>query len=134
MAIKVQSVVQFIRTKGTADAGLNQRGNQIHRLFMPDERYLIDFAPDFAAEGWQQFDTDQDAHYFGVWMNPKHRLTLTYAEGDWSLVECPDDAHYNAEVRNCCEFYGDGRIARVIDPAAGTVTDLVQDRAGFLIA
>ncbi len=108
----------------------NARGNTIHDWFGPDERYVVDFAPDFASEGWKQFDTDQDAHYFRVWVNPEKLLTLTYAEGDWSLVVCPDADHYNAEIKDACEFYGEGFEFIVIDQD-GASTKYVQDRAQF---
>lgn len=116
---------------GRKDEKPNSRGNEIYRLFASTDRYCVDFADDFKSEGWLQFDTDQDAHYFGVWVNPSKFLTLTYAEGDWTLVVCPDAAHYNAEVADACQFYSEGRIARVIDVDAKTVTDYKQDRQEF---
>ena len=109
----------------------NGRGNPIYRLFMPSERYLIDFADDFTAEGWEQFDTDQDANYFGVWVNPTTRQTLTYCEGDWSLVCCPDAASYNAEIQSCIDLYGEGFEFKTID--ASGITEYRQDRSHFLI-
>src|SRR5438132_508470 len=77
---------------------------QIRRAFLPSERYGVDFAEDFKAEGWEQFDTDQDAHYFGVWVNRGRLQTLTYAEGDWTLVTCSDREHYNAEISDAIKF------------------------------
>lgn len=47
------------------------------------------------------------------------------------LVECPDAAHYNAEVEDACKFYREGFICKAVDPEAGTVTTYVQDRAEF---
>ena len=35
-------------------------------------------------------------------------MTLTYAEGDVTLVICPGAEHYNAEIKDACEFYGEG--------------------------
>lgn len=43
-----------------------------------------------ASDGWQQYDTDQDAYYFGIWINPVKRETFTYAEGDTLHVIAPD--------------------------------------------
>jgi hypothetical protein len=101
-------------------------------MFFPSERYAVDFADDFTSEGWEQFDTDQDAHYFGVWVNKTKFLTLTYAEGDWTLVECPDAAHYNAEIEDAITFYGEGFIAKAYD-MDGTKTIFRQEREKFLI-
>jgi hypothetical protein len=125
--------VRFIRERGTRDAEPNERGNAVIRLFTPDERYLVDFAPDFAAEGWQQFDTSQDAAYFGVWVNRSKRLTLTYAEGDWVLVECPDDPCYFAEIRDAIRFYGEGCIAVCVRDD-GHITRYRQDREAMFLA
>lgn len=130
--MKVASIVQFIKDRGQKDEAPNARGNTIHRLFMHDERYLVDFADDFKPEGWEQFDTDQDASYFGVWVNRRLMLTLAYAEGDWSLVVCGSVESYNAEIQSCIDFYGDGLIARVID--ADGITEIRQDRSLFLVS
>ena len=76
-------------------------------------------------------DTDQDAHYFGAWVNKQKRLTLTYCEGDWTLVVCPDADHYNAEVSDMIRFYGEGYEFKTIGPEG--ITEYRQDRARFLI-
>ena len=93
----------------------------------------MDFAPDFNSEGWEQYDTDQDAPYFGVWVNRTKFLTLTYAEGDWTLVVCPDIEHYNAEIGDANDFYDEGRIALVIDADSGVATSYHQDRQKFFV-
>jgi len=125
---RVVSIVTLLKTKTPST---NKMGNAIYRMFLPSERYVIDFADDFDSEGWEQFDTDQDAPYFGVWVNRTLLMTLTYAEGDWSLVVCPDKEHYNAEVAGAIEFYGEGFIAKAYD--ADGVTTCRQDRQKFLI-
>lgn len=91
-----------------------------------------DCAEDYADSGFRQFDTHQDAPYFGVWVNPRTRQTLTYCEGDWSLAECPDDAAYNAEIRAMSEFYEPGFIAVAVGND-GQATRYEQDRSTFLI-
>ena len=75
----------------------------IYRMFYPSSRYLVDTAPDF--KGWEQFDTHQDAPYFGVWNNKELKQSLCYAEGDWILVQCVTDESYQQEVNECIEFY-----------------------------
>ena len=99
--------------------------------FHPSERYYVDFADDFNSQGWVQFDTNQDAHYFGVWCNSRERVILTYCEGDWSLEELADDAAYNAAIGRLCDFYEPGRVASVVSSEG--VVEVQQDRQAFLI-
>lgn len=106
---------------------------KIYRMFWPSERYVVDFADDFTENGWEQFDTSQDAPYFGAWGNYDKRCTLTYAEGDWSLVVCDSIASYIAVINGMIDFYGEGFIAKAID-LNGDVTVVKQDRAQFLTA
>lgn len=108
-----------------------EHGQKVYRLFFPSERYVIDFADEFTADGWEQFDTDQDAPYFGVWVNRGRRHILTYAEGDWTLVVCPTTESYNAEIKEACDFYGKGFICKAIDHETGELTTYVQDRSRF---
>lgn len=110
----------------------NEHGNTRYYFFHPSERYGVDFDSDFTADGWLQFDTDQDAHYFGVWLNPKLLQVLSYAEGDWYLIQCVDAVRYNAQVRSMIGFYGEGFICKTLDDQ-GRWTTYVQDRATFLL-
>lgn len=109
----------------------NARGNTIKRSWLPTERYRWDFSEKFRNDGWEQYDTDQDAWYFGVWVNPKLLQIQSYAEGDITLVTCPDVAHYNAEIQSMNEFYGEGFVAKTID--ANGITVYRQDRKKFFI-
>lgn len=77
----------------------------IYGMFFPTERYLIDFAEDFHTDEWAQFDTWQDAPYFGVWHSRKLMMSLTYAEGDWSLVRCANIEAFEKEIQDCVDFY-----------------------------
>lgn len=135
MSLLVASIVTFIRNRAEGDPPrtVNERGNTVHRLHMRDCRYTVDFADDFASEGWQQFDTDQDAAYFGVWVNRSKRLTLTYAEGDWTLVECPTEETYRAEIMDMIRFYGEGFIFKVIHEN-GAKSTYVQDREKLFLS
>jgi len=101
----------------------------IHRGFYPTERDIIDFAPDF--KGWTQYDTDQDAHYFGCWVNKVKLLVLTYAEGDWTLMECETVERFNAQITSMNEFYNEGFECIAIGKTEITVCR--QDRTKFLI-
>lgn len=85
----------------------NERGNQVNELFIDDcerSRYAFDYDLD---KGWKQYDTDQDASYFGIWVNIAKRKTLTYAEGDLILVTCESDEHLKSELKAMEEFHGE---------------------------
>jgi len=112
-------------------ANPNDLGNSVHRMFLPSERYEIDFATDLHL-GWLQYDTGSDAHYFGVWVNPEEGMILAYAEGDWSLTVCARVDTYNAEIRRMNEFYSEGYEAKILD-SEGQLTVYRQDRSKFLI-
>ena len=113
---------------------INTRGNKITRGFVfCGERYFFDFEYCKPSNGWKQFDTDQDAWYFGMWVNPVKLQTITYAEGDIIIVDCPDVEHYNAEIEDAIKFYGEGYEFKAIDMEEKTCTTYRQDRTMFLI-
>lgn len=51
-------------------------------------------------KGWEQFDTDQDAPYYGIWTSVDRMAVVHYTEGDVTLVVAPDEASFKAEVRS----------------------------------
>ena len=108
---------------------INDRGNEVFRGFSPGDRYQYDFGPCSRQKGWTQYDTDQDAHYFGVWVHVKDRMVFTYCEGDTILVKCPSLESFRAELSSMAEFYGDPPPAmRVID-ADGSLTEVYDPDA-----
>ncbi len=112
---------------------INKRGNTVERHFITNgERYIWDFDDKFNESGWEQYDTSQDAWYFGVWINKKLLQVQTYAEGDLTLIKCPDTEHFNAEIEAMNTFYEEGFIAKTIDKD-GKMTTYRQDRSQFLI-
>lgn len=123
----VNSLLNLIRENGKA--GTVGTGAVIYRWFYDSERYVVDCAED--SKSWDQFDTSQDAPYFGVWVNPTDLMTLSYCEGDWSLVECSSVQQYNAEIQNMIECYDAGYICKAIGPEH--TTTYVQDRNQFFI-
>ena len=85
---------------------INDRGNAIERTFIMDgSRYAFD-AQCSRAKGWTQYDTDQDAWYFGVWVHAADRKIVTYAEGDVSVVTCPTEESFRDELASMAAFYG----------------------------
>jgi hypothetical protein len=129
MAFKISTLINKLLQQPIE---INNQGNQMHSVFWRSERYAIDFAKDYAESGFQQFDTDHDAHYFGVWVNPKTYQVLTYLEGDWTLVVCNGPERYNREIQGCINFYDEGYIAKNIDEN-GDTTFYRQDRSKFLL-
>lgn len=73
------------------------------------ERYPMD-SSGLLSEGWYQYDTSQDAWYFGCWVNPELLAVLTYAEGDITWLQCPDADAYQGQLKAMGEFYENGRI------------------------
>ena len=130
--------------KAVRNVSINERGNTVVRRHRSDDRYLFDCDDDFCTAGWQQFDTNRDASYYGVWVNLKLLRTLSYCEGDVCLVICPDAEHYNAEIKSMCEFHGEGFEFIACDMEAATslllggdakdeATVCRQDRSKFFI-
>ena len=84
---------------------VNERGNMVLRgQDFGGDRYKYDFN---ILKDWEQYDTDQDASYFGVWVNIEKRHIFTYAEGDTTLVTCPNIDTFKAELADMARFYGD---------------------------
>lgn len=107
----------------------NHDTKAIYRDFDGDgDRYQFDFdmckGPD-----WQQYDTDQDAWYFGVWVNLKERKIVTYCEGDIDIVFLLTDTAMQQELIEMANFYGDPPPAFVVfDYLKGTVTNIYDER------
>lgn len=111
-----------------ASESRNDNG-RVQRVFWPSERYAFDFDNDF--KGWRQFDTDQDAPHFGFWTRAATFQTLTYCEGDVTLVTCDDVKGYNAEIDDACRFYRAAAAFITYDGEPGhmTRTEYHEDRA-----
>ena len=118
--MKAKLAAHYELSKPVRDVHVNQQGNTVVHRHRSADRYLFDGDDDFRGAGWMQFDTDQDAWYYGVWVNPKTLRTLSYAEGDVYLVICPDAEHYNAEIKSMCEFHGEGFEFIACDMEAAT--------------
>ena len=115
-----------------AEESTNDRGNRLLETFYSADRYIFDFHPGFLRE-WIQFDTDQDASYFGTWVHKAKRLVLTYCEGDIHLVICEDDEHYDAEVGSMCRFYTPAPAFKTLDLENGVCTEVYQDQLQYFI-
>lgn len=111
----------------------NKQGNEVEHGFNGHpgrDRYWYDFGdglPGFRGD-WIQYDTHQDASYFGVWVNPKTLQTFTYCEGDTTLVTCPDKEHLRSELDAMAAFYGDPPPAFKVVHEDGSVTLVYDER------
>ena len=110
----------------------NKRGNLIERGFhCMRNRYYYDFGDLKPSNGWKQYDTSQDASYFGIWVNINKRQTFTFCEGDTTLVICPDDKSLQAELDDMARCYGDPPPAFVGIDNTGQVTHYFDERPGL---
>jgi hypothetical protein len=85
----------------------NERGNTETTAFVGERnRYHYDLSECRPEDGWHQYHTTEDAHYFGVWVHPERREIVTYAEGDEIRTTCPTPETYRAELDHMAQFYG----------------------------
>ena len=95
--------ISILKDKAGNEVGL------IGRDFCPSWQGYSRYTWDWDICGgsdWIQYDTSQDASYFGVWVNPTKRMTITYAEGDVTACMYKDDAAFRQEIQEMNEFYG----------------------------
>lgn len=107
----------------------NRQGNFLIESFVNTNRYYFDSR--LCPEGFEQFDTDQDAWYFGVWVSKENLCVVTYAEGDCYAVICENKEQYNKEIQSLIDCYEEGEICRTIGEDGMTIYK--QDRSVFLI-
>lgn len=67
--------------------------------FAPGTRYLYDFGPCSASNGFAQIDTGQDASYYGTWANPFKLMTVCFCEGDVTINEAETPEEFAAHIR-----------------------------------
>jgi len=107
----------------------NKRGNAIERdFFCMRDRYHYDFGQMTAKNGWKQYDTDQDASYFGVWVNIEKRQTFTFCEGDTTLVTCSTNEALQAELDDMADCYGELPHCAIGIGQDGSVTKYYDQR------
>lgn len=106
------------------DAEPRGEGGTVVRAFVGDRgRYDFDLKLCPASEGWRQYDTEQDAWYFGVWYHPDARIVVTYAEGDLSVEEYTTNEAWTAQLASMAQFYGPPPPAFIGIDANGARTD-----------
>lgn len=87
------------RTSETTAPATITRGHHPHA-----DRYTFDHA--LPPRGWQQWDTKDDASYFGIWVHPTKLKIFTFAEGDTTLQEFTTSDAYETELQRMSEHYG----------------------------
>ena len=134
MAETIKSILATLQGLGPVsyETESAKAGCTIRRAFRVGSRHVVDRAPDFEAEGWQQFDTSEDADHFGIWLNPRHRVVLTFADGYWTLESCPSAEHYREAVGRLCKYFDAGRSPRMLG-ADGILTDAEQEQSDLYV-
>mgnify|MGYP003627506902 FL=1 len=70
--------------------------------FFPSDRYRLYSE----LKNFQQWFTNQDAWYFGIWVNPEKFTILQYIEGDIYILILQDQESYQNELKRLEDFYG----------------------------
>jgi len=102
--------------EGVFKPELNSRGCVIKRSSHPQRgRYYYDHKLLGQKNGWCQYDTDEDAGYFGVWVNVLKMEVITYCEGDVSHVLAQNSKLFKAELRSLVDYYNPSAFATTFD-------------------
>ena len=119
-ALKLLRRVKKANTAGRIPLELTVTGCRIDRGSHQADRYYYDRT--LLAQGWQQYDTDQDAWYFGIWINTEKLETFTYAEGDTSHVIAPNVEAFRAALTRLNQCHPQAPAFIAIDLEADVVT------------
>jgi hypothetical protein len=102
---------------------------KIERAFYSHrERYHYDFEKCKRSDGWIQFDTKEDAHYFGIWVNPEKMQVLTWAEGDEILETAESETEFHEHLKSMAECYGEPPPAFITIDKNGQVMHYFDER------
>ena len=119
-ALKLLRRVKKAHKAGRIPFELTVTGCRIDRGSHQADRYYYDRT--LLAQGWQQYDTEEDAWYFGIWINTERLETFTYAEGDTHHVIAPNVEAFRTELARLYQYHPQAPAFISIDPEAGTVT------------
>ena len=89
-------------------------------------RYVFDRL--LCGRGFKQYDTTQDAWYFGVWVHVRQRLVVTYAEGDLTEVHLHNHQNFRDYLTHMANFYGPPPPAFRVYTLDGQVTEVFDAR------
>ncbi|MGL5092190.1 MAG: hypothetical protein ACRC8B_14900 [Aeromonas sobria] len=119
-ALKLQRRVKKAHKAGRIPLELTVTGCRIDRGSHQADRYYYDRT--LLAQGWQQYDTEEDAWYFGIWINTETLETFTYAEGDTNHVIAPNVGAFRSELARLYQYHPQAPAFISIDPEAGVMT------------
>ncbi|MGG5827663.1 hypothetical protein [Aeromonas salmonicida] len=119
-ALKLLRRVKKANKTGRIPLELTVTGCRIDRGCHQADRYYYDRT--LLAQGWQQYDTEEDAWYFGIWINTEKLETFTYAEGDTNHLIAPNVAAFRAELARLYQHHPQAPAFISIDTEAGVVT------------
>jgi hypothetical protein len=106
---------------------VTSHGDPILRRRFEGDRYTFDGGPCHGND-WEQWGTDQDAWYFGIWVHQPSRTIVQFIEGDLSIVRCADAERFRAEVERMEAHYGAPPIAFIVIDHDGSRTNYISDR------
>ncbi len=102
--------------------------NTVENFQHDGNRYDFDSGLCSAKNGWAQYDTREDASYFGVWVHLENRWIFTFAEGDATSVKCPTAELFALELARMAEAYGPPPPSMIGIDSDGTVTEFYDTR------
>ncbi len=109
----------------TLSSKFNQFGNTETHESCGGDRYHYDNMLSQQKNGWRQYATDQDASYFGIWVNVEKRTIFTFCEGDTIFTDCPTLDTFKVELDYMAKFYG-------APPPAYTVIDGLTGEVAYI--
>jgi hypothetical protein len=119
----VAGSIGFSKAFSPSPSGTTSHGSRLAWLFHCDSsRYRVEAVVCPSSDGWIQFDTDQDAWYYGVWVNPSLKSIVTYAEGDLHITTSQTNEQWNEEVDSLLEFHQEEPIVASAMSEDGTWT------------
>ena len=71
---------------------------QTQKTFCNSDRYIFDYDICSFKKGFAQIDTNEDASYFGNWVNFKSLELITYCEGDLTVIKCDDIKEFKEQL------------------------------------
>jgi hypothetical protein len=105
---------------------------EITRGFTLDgDRYVFDFKLCRSVNGWAQFDTSQDAAYYGNWVNPITFETACHCEGDQTHTKYEDEAEFIIGLTELLRWHTEHGYRPKIDGMCNDAIITAFTRLGF---
>ncbi|MGN4982266.1 hypothetical protein ACTFBY_12840 [Aeromonas dhakensis] len=102
-ALKLLRRIKKAHNAGRIPFELTVTGCRIDRGNHQAGRYYYDRT--LLPQGWQKYDTEEDAWYFGIWINTEKLETFTYAEGDTHHVIAPNVEAFRAQLARLYQYH-----------------------------